>query len=210
MQYKIIEGIEQGTQEWHDLRCGSVGGTGLKEIITSSGNPRPSSRNHYLYHIAGEIIEGKSLEQWRGNAWTKRGHGLEAEAKAELAYKENLLLKDVTMIKHTSLYWHVSPDAILEDETGGVEVKCLGLEEYHNCKKRGVLPTKHILQVQGSLALTGWEYWWFFIYFPSLEPLCIKVERDEDLISIIRAEIRMFCREVDEILTTVKKGEELK
>lgn len=203
MDYTIIEDIEQGSPEWHALRCGSVGGTGMSKIITSKGE-RSESRENYLWQIAQEIIEGKSLESWKGNAYTNRGKELEAEARAMFAYENNIELKEVAMIKHNSLYFHVSPDAIFTDETCGYEVKCFGLQEYHDCKKKGILPTKNKLQVQTSLALTGWESWWFHVYFPTLEPLYLKIERDEALIKIIKAEIRLFCREVDRLIEEVK------
>lgn len=201
----IIENsFKQGDPAWHDARIDSVGGTGLARIITNKKAERSDSRPDYLLEKAGEIISRNpkpNFEKWE----MKWGHKYEPEAITVFESAKKVRVETCAMIFFDEARnWHISPDFFSSDGRFGGEVKCYQLKAYMKCLEDNKLPTKHILQVQTGLALTGWDFWWFISYFPGLKPFIVKVERDEHLIKIIKAEVRIFLRDLNNLIKELK------
>ncbi len=198
----IIENsFEQGSQEWHEARMKSIGSTGLKKIITTKG-ARSKSRQDYLYAKASQHLTGrtKTLYQTYELAW---GHEHESAARDIFSIIKDIEVKTCGMIfSDENRNWHISPDGYMEDS--GLEIKCPQLKAYDKYVSGGVLPTEHILQVQSDLALTGFDHWWYLVYFPSLLPMILKIERDEELIKIIKAEVNLFNRDLQTLIKKLK------
>jgi len=193
----------QGSDDWNSARLGNMGATGLKKIITSKGD-RSKSREKYMWELAEEQISGERVDSF-STYWTKRGQRLEPEARGVFEDYTGLKAEEVAMVypdekKET----HISPDGIMEDIKKGLEIKCLNLEVFDRLKIKGVLPTEFKLQIQSSLAVTGWESWFFFLYYPGLTPMLLEIERDEDLIKIIKAETNIFVRELNQLVERLK------
>ena len=198
----IIENsFEQGDEKWHSARMLSIGGTGTSKLITSKG-VRSKSREDYLYSKASQRLTGKSksIFQTYEMAW---GHEHEPDARDIFSITKGIEVKTCAMIfADENRDWHISPDGYMEDS--GLEIKCPQLKAYDKYVSGGVLPTEHILQVQSSLALTGFSHWWYMVYFPGLVPMILKIERDEDLIKIIKAEINIFNRDLQKLIAKLK------
>jgi len=201
----IEKSFEQGSPEWHEARIDSLGGTGIEKIITNAKWERSESRSGYLEEKAQDIISRDpkpTFEKWE----MKWGHKYEPAALDTLSFVKGIELDTCAMIfSDESRTWHISPDAFNDYERFGVEAKCYQLKAFRKCKKDNKLPTKHILQIQSGLALTGWDYWWFIAYFPNLTPFITKVERDEPLIKIIKAEVKIFLRDLNNFIEEAKK-----
>ena len=201
----IIErDFKKGSKEW-DVACtGNMGATGLKKIITSKGE-RSKSREKYMWELAEEKISGEKIDNFQ-TYWTKRGLRLEPEARTVFEGITGYKVEEVAMIypdeKKES---HISPDGIIENIKKGLEIKCLSLEVFDKYKSRGVLPTEFKLQIQGSLAVTGWDSWYFFLYYPELAPMLLEIERDEPFIKLIKAETNIFIRELNELVDRLRK-----
>ena len=201
----IIEtSFEQGDPLWHKARLKSIGGTGISKIITSKGE-RSKSRDDYLIDKASQIITGQKKQVFQSYEmlW---GHTYEPEARSLFEFIHGIELSQCAMIfNDDSKRWHISPDGFNEYLKMGWETKCPQLKEFEKTVDGGKLPTKHILQVQSSLALTKWERWWFMSFFPGLKPFIIEVKRDERLISIIRAEVNLFLKDLDTHIEKLKQ-----
>lgn len=200
----IIEtGFNQGDPLWHKARMQSVGGTGTSKIITTKG-VRSKSRKDYLLEKASQRITGKSkpLFETYEMRW---GDFYEPKARSLFEFVMEIELSQCAMIfadgKKDS---HISPDGINLDKEIGFETKCPQLKEFEATVDGNKLPTKHILQIQSSLALTGWEKWYFMSYFPGLKSFIIPVSRDEELIKIIKAEINIFNRDLEKLIIKLK------
>lgn len=200
----IIENsFNQGEPEWHEARLDSIGGTDISKIITTKGK-RSESRGQLLIDKASQHISRKSKPvyttyemQW--------GHDNEPIARRLFEFRKNIPLSECAMIfNDENRNWHISPDGYNGEKEIGYEVKCPQLKEFMKTKSENKLPTKHILQVQTSLALTGWESWWFMSYFPGLKPFMIEVKRDEDLIKTIKVEVIMFHNELGRLIEQIK------
>lgn len=201
----IIEtGFNQGSIKWHNARIDSLGGTGLSKIITNKNAERSDSRPGYLEEKAGDIISRNPKHIYQ--TWEmKWGHKYEPEARRLFELVKSEKVDTCAMIfLDESRTWHISPDFFNEEQRFGGEIKCPQIKEYRRTIKANKLPTKHILQCQAGLALTGWDYWKFMTYFPGLKPFIINVERDESLIKIIKAEVRIFLRDLNNLIEELK------
>lgn len=200
----IIEtGFQQCSDEWKAARVGNPGATGIKNIITSTGQPS-KSREKYLYQMAEEVITGVKPETFQNHAM-RRGIELESDARDIFCFKTGYDVQECSMIYPCeSKRWHVSPDGIIPSRNEGLEIKCPSLIVHDGYMNGGVCPTEYRLQVQGSLAVSGYKAWHFMSYFPEVRPFIIRVERDEKLISIIIAEMDSFINDLDELVNRLK------
>ena len=200
----IIEtDFKQHDPEWYEARLFSVGGTGISNIITSTGQPS-KSREGFLIEKASQRITGRAKPvfpsyemQW--------GTEHEPEARESFSFIKDVEISECAMVfSDEKREWHVSPDGLCLDQEEGLEIKCPQLKAHLEYLNAGTLPTAYRLQVQSSLALTGWGVWWFMSYFPGVKPLIIPVKRDEKLIQIITSEIARFLEDLNELVTKLK------
>ena len=205
---KIESGFIQGSQEWLNARLGSVGGSqdGISNIISSKGDRTTDKRrNDYVNRIAQERITGKPTKNNFSTFETKWGHEHEPEARKLFSFVKGFSVEECAMIwADDKKQNHISPDGIIIEIEKGLEIKCPQLKAFRKYIKAWKLPTDHILQVQTSLAVTGWVSWYYMVYFPGLKPMILEIQRDEPLIKIIKAEITIFNREVNTLIAELK------
>jgi putative phage-type endonuclease len=195
----VVSGIEQGTPEWHRLRIGNPGASGMDNIITSTGKIS-TSRKKYMYQMAGELLIGEKPETFKSAAMI-RGNELEPEAREIFEFINGPVAQCGLIYQDERRLWHCSPDGICPDEQYGLEIKCPMLQTHIEYLDGGKLPTAYKIQVQASMMVTGWPVWWFVSYHPGIKPLIIPVERDEKLIPLIQEALEEFC---EELLTLVE------
>ena len=202
---KIIRDIEQGSEAWFQLRAGSVGASSLDKIITSTGK-RSTQRKKYMYQLAGEEITGQKAESYTSAAM-EEGIRREAEARELFELIHDVEVEQVALIiPDGDPGFHVSPDGILKNQSirTGFEMKNPNMATHVEYLLKGVLPTKYKLQVQMCMYVSGFKYWYFMSYYSGLKPFIIKVGRDEGLIKIIGEELKLFVKEVNEIVSKIK------
>ncbi len=200
---EIIEG-EQGTPEWFALKCGKVSASTISKIITSTGK-RSTQRKAFMYQLAAETLTGEKTETY-SNKNMSDGLEREQETLDAFSFITGIKIRPVALIKPgNGERFCCSPDSIVIDKEEGVEVKSVIPATQVKYLDKRILPTEYRLQCQMSLMVTGWNLWHFFSYYPSLPPLHVEVERDEQLIKEIRAEINIFIRELDCLINKIKK-----
>ena len=161
---KIID-IEQGTPEWFALRIGNPGASSFNKIVTSTGKSS-TQRQAYLYQLAGEIITGQKADTYQNHHMT-RGIELETEARETFCFITDQDVSQCGLVypDHTDDY-HCSPDGLLKDS--GLEIKCPSLSVATEYLHKNTLPTEYVIQVQGSMMVTGLTHWYFMSYFPKI------------------------------------------
>lgn len=194
--------IQQGTQEWQDARCGIPTASNFDKIVTSTGAPS-KQREKYLYTLAAERVVGKSLESYQSEAMAR---GVEMESEARALYE---ILKEVTVdtvgicFKDDSKLVGASPDGLVGD-SGLIEIKCPQSHTHVEYLLNKKLPTEYIQQVQGQLYVTGREWTDFVSYFPGLNPLIVRVTRDEKFIEALDREIQVFLRDLNDVTERIR------
>ena len=154
----IVVDMEQGSPEWFESRLGNPGASSFDKIVTSTGKSS-TQRQKYLYQLAGEIITGQKSDNYQ-NGYMTRGIELETEARDTFSFLTDIDVSQCGLVypDHTKDY-HCSPDGLLSD--GGLEIKCPTLPVAVEYLDKAKLPTEYVIQVQGSMMVTGLNYWYF-------------------------------------------------
>lgn len=174
----MIEGLitldcEQGSEEWLAARLGIPTATGIKNIVTQSGQ-KSSGWVGYLAELIAESIEGggdgfKSSDMQRGN---------ELEPRARMAY-EFETGNDVVQVGGVYLNADkdlmVSPDGLIPNLRKGVEIKCPKMKTHIKYLLEGGVPVEYVIQVQAALWVTGYETWDFISYCPEYYKLPLYI-----------------------------------
>lgn len=215
---KVIE-IEQGSDDWLDLRRGRITCSRLGDVMA-----KPSTQRYqdYQQQIAQEMC---GIEQEEVDApWFEHGKALEPRALAayDWKYAEEMgrkpLVHDV-FLAHNDYDWlGCSPDGLYHDHSQGIEIKCRALYKNYRMHTQMadhfelVNPLKCVqpeyrFQIQGAMWVTGLESWWYVNYYegpdldgnPQRKLHRVEIPRDENLINKMELRSLAFIRECYEI-----------
>lgn len=188
---EIIRDVDQLSDEWFELRIGSVGGSSIKDLMAKG---QGKSRKSLMYRLVEEIRENKKYEGYVSKAM-EEGTRREPESRRDFRFITGLEVEEVGLIKGNVPGTHCSPDGLTSDDAG-LELK----NPIYTTQLRYIdedrLPLEYVKQVQYSMWIAEYDYWWFFSYHPKLKPFLLKVERDESLIKTIKIETIKFLAEL--------------
>jgi len=198
--------IEQGTDEWFQIRKGKITGTTLKQIMKNN-----STRQEAIYEIIAErLTSGLSAETDHENAMD-RGNRLEPDAIAFFELQYGVQVERVGFCEDdTNPLIANSPDGLIGD-TEAIEVKCPGGKNYVKMWLTNKVPDEYYWQVlQYFIVNEKLEKLYFVGYHPDIEvhPMhVIEVYRGdlEKMIIDARESQEAFLSEVASILKTIVK-----
>lgn len=152
--------IEQGGEEWRELRRGCITATGVYTILNGSYR----AKRLYATRLRNER-NGVEPQQFESEATL---FGKENEATAIALYE---MTRDVEVLPgglfvHPRFPWlRASPDGRI-GEPGLLEVKCrLDVADHIQCIMDGV-PLDHLIQVRSQLIISGRDWCDYFSYCP--------------------------------------------
>ena len=197
--------IQQGTDEWKQLRLGKATASRIKDIIAKTQKGYSTSRDKYMTQLLLERLTGTVAESYSDAAMA---HGVEQEPFARAAYEaaKGVLVDQVAFVNHPTIEQAgASPDGIVGE--GLVELKC-PMSHTHLESLLGGLDDQYKVQVQFQMACTGakWtDLCSFDPRFPAELQLVIKrFERDDAFIATLEKEVIKFLAELDDKLNKVK------
>ena len=196
----IILDCEQGTEEWLRLRRGVPSASMFDKILTATGKPSSQSEG-YFNELLAERWTGKSTNFHVSDAM-KRGTDLEPEAKTFYELFCNVEVVECGFVLHSSREFGCSPDGLVGQK--GLEIKCPTAKTHVQYLRLGKVPTKYVLQVQGCMAVTGFQAWDFMSYHPDMPPMIVEVKRDESLIEKLLIELDSFTTELKSEMVRLK------
>jgi hypothetical protein len=196
---KIIN-CDQGSEDWFKVKHGIPSASSFDKIVTTKGD-RSKQREKYLYQLAGERVIGKTEETYQNDNMLR---GIELEDEARKLYE---LISDKEATR-TGFFladgYGCSPDGIVEP-MGLLEIKCPILATHVGYLVDYKLPMEYFQQVQGQLLVTGRQWCDFMSYYPELRPLIIHVNRNEEFIEKLKAELELFCIELNQVVDKIKE-----
>jgi len=203
---KIVE-CEQGSQEWHAARCGSLGGSRFHEAIAKTKSGWGASRSNLAADLVIERLTGQSVEKFI-TAAMQAGTDNEPRARALYEFMTDNQVTEVGLILHSTIKnSHCSPDGIISDD-GLLEIKSPQPATHLQTLLTEEIAGKYITQMMWGMAVTGREWCDFVSYcpaFPSDMQLFVKrVHRDEQMISELEREAHVFLAEIDATLVKLK------
>jgi len=170
MDCRIIE-VEQGSDEWLDLRRCRVTASALRKVMAGKDT---KTYKKYRAEKVLELLGNKDVEETP--EWAQ--HGKENEPQAMAAYE----WRYETAIEHNLFFIHkeydwlaASPDFLhIPDHDEGGEIKC---RQLYNTYRKFVqqaelykgqtkcIPACDRFQVQGTMWLTGFKFWWYVNHY---------------------------------------------
>lgn len=192
----IVEGVSQGTPEWHQLRCGCPTASRFADILSKGrGSAESVTRRKYLLSVVAERLSNEVAETY-SNPHMERGKAFEAEARDLYSFRTGNDVREVAFIRNTQIGAGASPDGLIGDD-GMLEIKTRLPELHLELVLSGGLPPEHKAQVQGQLMVSGRKWVDYVSYWPKLPLYIVRVERDEEFISLLRANIKVFNEDVE-------------
>lgn len=182
--------VAQNSPEWFEARRGIVTASRFADVLAKG---QGITRRKYLLTLAGEAITGECAESF-GNVHTERGHEMEAEARDLYAFARDADPQLVGFMRRGRA--GCSPDALIGDD-GMLEIKTKLPHLQLDVLDKGKLPSEHVAQVQGQLWIAGRDWADFVSYWPKLPLFCIRVERDDKYIAVLKQAVDDFVGELD-------------
>ena len=170
----------QGTIDWLTQRIGVVTASNFSKVFTTAGKVS-TSRDGLINQLIAENLLQKPTETFKSEAM-QRGNDLEPEARAVAELMLNVDIEEVGLIKMDDYEIGCSVDGLFNDT--GIEIKCPNASTHIAYLRKGKLPTIYTQQVQGAMLILDLSEYWFLSYHPDLEPLLIKVKRDDKLLKL--------------------------
>ena len=199
--------IEQGTVEWHLQRLGKVTASRVSDVLSKGKSGESASRKNYRTELLVQRLTGQPGESFTNAAmeW-----GTATEPLARIAYEAEMgvFVDQVAFIDHPSIaQFGCSPDGLVAE--GLIEIKCGNTATHIDWMLDGKPPTKHIPQMQCQMAVTGRKWCDFVSFDPrlpdDLQLFVVRLERDQEYIKAMEAEVKKFLSEVDEMFIKLKE-----
>jgi putative phage-type endonuclease len=201
--------IEQGTQEWLELRKGKVTASRVADILAKTKTGVSASRANYLMELAIQRVTG-FIEESYTNAAMQWGKDNEGTARALYEAKADVFVDQVPFIDNPTIEgFGCSPDGLVGTD-GLVEIKCPNSTTHWEYFKKNVPPQKYVIQMQAQMACTNTQWCDFVSYDPRMpersQLLIVRVARDDSFINdVMIPEITTFLNEV-EVEVNLMKG----
>jgi hypothetical protein len=192
---KILD-MPQGSPEWYQARLGLPTASEFGCVMAKG---KGLVRRGYMMRLAAELITGEVQEKF-SNQRMRKGKELEGEARDLYAFLYDVEPRLVGLVRNDIA--GCSPDALIGDY-GMIEIKTREPPLMIDLLSQGGVPSEHKPQIQGSLWVTGREWCDFIAYWPGLPLHVCWVERDEDYIAELAAEVEKFAAELDRVVRQV-------
>lgn len=216
--------VVQNTPEWHKARLGKATASAFDKIITAVKGDPSKQMEGYAEQLAAEILTGDPTDDFKGNAWTERGHELEPDAIAAYQMlRENAEVDHGQFCANDADTYGASPDNFVKvpvvvtvsekdddgktvtyDKTvydeGLLEIKCFMPKNQIRILRKPEVEREHWPQLQGQLLVTGRKWVDIMFYHPKLKPQIIRVERDDDYIAKLQVALDVLVALVKQIV----------
>jgi putative phage-type endonuclease len=193
---KIYQNIEQGTQEWFDLKAGKFGSSDASTLATNG-----KGLETLCYKKVAEILIGNKSDGFT-NEHMQRGIELEPMARSAYEIEKGILVDQVGYIE---LGNHVggSPDGLVGDD-GLIEIKCPSDPHFIRMIYQGKIDSSYMWQMQHLMYVSDRSWCDFVVFSESLNKINIqRVERDEASIKKLEAGLKAGVKRIEDILKKV-------
>ena len=213
MEAQRIDGVVN--EAWLAQRIAKVTASRISDVIAKTKTGVSTSRQNYLIQIVTERLTGKKADS--GFVSQAMLDGIERESAARELYMQTrgVSVTEVGFFDHPVIKNSgASPDGAVNAEEEGkyaglIEIKCPIETTHTNTLMSKSVPSKYIPQMQWQLACTGAKWVDFVSYNPNfpveLQLFVARVDRDNDYIAELEAEVIKFLDEVDATILKLKE-----
>lgn len=200
--------IRQGSPEWFAQRLGKVTASRIADVVGKTKSGYGAARKNYMAQLICERLTGRAEEGFKSSPM-QRGNDLEPKARAVYIIETGHDVTEAAMIDHPTIGMSgSSPDGLVNSD-GLVEIKCPNTATHIDFLQSGKPKPEYLLQMLWQMACTGRE-WCDFVSYDDRLPehlayRCIRIERDNDKIAEIEAEVIAFLAELNEQINQLEK-----
>jgi hypothetical protein len=204
---------EQRSAEWFAARVGVLTATGAAAMLSKprTGTKETAGKRNLRLRLALEALRGTALDDDEPfeSKDMRRGRALEPAARGWYEAVTGEIVQTVGFVKHDTLPIGCSPDGIVGDYDGGLELKCPIPATHWEYVEGNKVPSEYAPQILHSLYVTGLPWWDFCSYCPEFDGAArlfrVRVTRaDVDLDSYALA-LALFLNEVEITKTAVRE-----
>lgn len=202
--------IQQQTAEWLQMRIGAVTASRMNDVMAKLKNGNPSqARKDYAAELVRERLTNRASEHFvsRAMEW-----GIDNEPLAKAAYELefDVQLQSGGLAMHDRIKWLMaSPDGLVGKD-GLVECKCPTTATHIEYFTAGVVPEECRWQMYCQMACADRKWCDFVSYDPrlpaSLELFVRRLERNDEIIVKMEAEVERFIGEVEDSIIALSKS----
>lgn len=192
--------IEQGSPEWFAARLGKVTASRVADVIAKTKSGYAATRANYAAQLICERLTGNVEETFK-NAAMVWGTDQEPAAREAYEYASGAFVDQCGMIAHPRISMAgASPDGLVGAD-GLIEIKAPNTATHLDTLSSGKPAGKYITQMQWQMACTGRAWCDFASFDPRLPPelrlFVTRIERDDEMIESLEAEVVAFLAEID-------------
>ena len=207
----IILDCPQMSDQWFAARLGIVTASKFSMLVTSTGKASASADKLELLKF-DEYVSRTRKKSFTSDEM-QYGIDTEPQAKAWYAWTRDVDVKEIGLAYlDDDKMVAVSPDGFVieKDYTppspfsevtdwggkGLLEVKCPLPHTHREYLKAQTLPTCYKAQVQGQMWVTGAAWCDFLSFRPDMEPMILRIERDESFIGSMATIVNAFVADM--------------
>ena len=198
---KIYNELEQGTDEWLNLRKGKMTASHGQEI----GN-NGKGLDTYITAMMAEFYSNGEKPNFT-NEHMERGNELEDQARSIYAINNNVEVTQVGFIEYSE-FVGCSPDGLV-GEDGMLEIKCPTDVNFfkHLLNGEKEIASKYIWQMQMNLLISDRKWCDYMAYNPNFEQssFIFRILPDEVKFKKLRIGIEMGEEKINTINKLIKK-----
>lgn len=203
MSTMAIHEVDQGTPEWHALRCGLLTASEVKLIMTPTLKKANNDKSRaHVYELLAQRITGHVEPHYIGDDMLR---GYDDEVKARALYSEKYApVQEVGFITRcfpSGLVIGYSPDGLV-GEDGQIECKSRRQKfQVQTVLESFECPEEYLLQIQTGLIVTGRAFCDFISYSGGLPMVVLRVEADP----VIQRAILEAAEALEETLASMRE-----
>jgi hypothetical protein len=181
MSLTIHNDLEQGTEEWLAARRGMVTASVVGQLLTATGRPASNDTSRRLtLALVAERLTGETEPVYMNDDML-RGHLEEPIARDMYAehFSGGEIVSEVGFMVRDDWGFSLgySPDGLVGDN-GLIEVKAPRAKGHIATILSGVVPDRHMPQIQAGLLVSGRDWCDFISYYGGLPPFVKRVHAD--------------------------------
>lgn len=208
MRNFVVVDAEQRSPEWKKARAGRLTASRARDMLATIKTGEAAARRDLRLQIVCERLTGEPQDGDYVNADMQRGIDLEGAAFNAYEAITGQMATRCGFVAHNELLIGCSPDGVLEDFGGILELKVPRSATHLSYLRAGGVPPEHLPQLLHALWVTGAAFCDFLSFDPRfpehLQTFYVRVERDQKQIDDYEKKALAFLAEVERDVQAVK------